>query len=1114
MANFTLELPAWRLVEDEVKLGPYVWVLGYDMRLIKYYPAASVIEILNRWPNIFNILRNEATRSVVQVTDTQEYSGDIKPSQIIQEKWNQQTRELYQPRPLTIDEIEDILSGLHINGASEEAGLAATESMKEFLRPQLAAVRLSPLGYLDYKGAIFESFTRSRIEPGTPIGTQTAESVGEPVTQMTLKTFHFAGVSSNVTFGIEQMKELLNMSKVISKPAMTIFFNPTRLIGSPGQQKRYRPQRPGLTSATPSLSFDQIIEQEKTYIDIRVDDLVTDQSSMGSYNEFTHYPWEAHVMQLRGLSIEYLQQQPLLLRLVLNTKLLYAYKITTHRVAQLLSAEKGSVIITIASPTHIGIVDVYPLDERLLAAASSEGESISAKTPRERAEGFIAVSFFPVLRNLVVQGITNAKSNVTKSPSTGKIGATSNVKESEPEPPYGIRKFYPIPIKVWSIVREEQISRHSEYQIVRPESPETIDAVAVIQEPFILELLGKLGLSVNLETRRIIDRRSISSPIDLLQNYLQKQGPPIIVKLLNPSQVSLLASYKLVIEGNKIVDQRSIGAPSLPDELITEFGPVIEEYNTKRVRIETLLVPILRSLQLVEKPEWKLLYNFQSIRLYGIHPDALVTLVEACGLEVIGEVRVGHTLGSATTRGIGAGKPIGMIVRTPEAGQPSTLVNKAITQAQNAILKEKEKSKQVYAPLSRLEILSRLMYAETLGSNMKAVLGQPEIDATRTYSNNVYEVYDSLGIEASRNFFIKMIHRILTYQGSNINFGWITVMGDFMTNLGEPLPITVKTATRQKVSAMQLAAFSSAIKHIRQAAVTGEEATVSSVTESIALSQKIGLGTGYISIGFSENEERRLRLEQLMTPSYQGYQFEPSNRTLIGSERAQNGIELQVEQQMAHIMQGSQPPKDYEITPLADPSQLPVATELMALLETPTSEPSVSIPETTVSAQAAPVAAIPFGVDPFGIRETGAFDINRLGSLFVKVLPTFARQEMERRGGSIPVPGINAGPLNPVSNLTPCPPDISRVSHNTISCPVVDTSGSAQIALPSAPVPLGLPSTSASTAAATTTVPPTTRSGLPVDPAILLRSIFASPSPKLAPLGRQTALVQRQVLPK
>ncbi|WCJ25207.1 DNA-directed RNA polymerase III subunit 1 [Euphorbia peplus] len=61
-----------------------------------------------------------------------------------------------------------------------------------------------------------------RIEPGTAIGAIGAQSIGEPGTQMTLKTFHFAGVASmNITQGVPRIKEIINGAKKISTPIIT-----------------------------------------------------------------------------------------------------------------------------------------------------------------------------------------------------------------------------------------------------------------------------------------------------------------------------------------------------------------------------------------------------------------------------------------------------------------------------------------------------------------------------------------------------------------------------------------------------------------------------------------------------------------------------------------------------------------------------------------------------------------------------------------------------------------------------------------------------------------------------------------------------------------------------
>lgn len=60
--------------------------------------------------------------------------------------------------------------------------------------------------------------------PGEAVGVIAAQSVGEPSTQMTLNTFHFAGRGeANVTLGIPRLREILMAAaKVIGTPVMTL----------------------------------------------------------------------------------------------------------------------------------------------------------------------------------------------------------------------------------------------------------------------------------------------------------------------------------------------------------------------------------------------------------------------------------------------------------------------------------------------------------------------------------------------------------------------------------------------------------------------------------------------------------------------------------------------------------------------------------------------------------------------------------------------------------------------------------------------------------------------------------------------------------------------------
>jgi len=85
--------------------------------------------------------------------------------------------------------------------------------------------KLNKLAFDNICNEILDRFKSGFSEPGEMIGTITAQSIGEPATQMTLNTFHFAGVAakSNVTRGVPRLKELLSVSKNIKNPSLSIY---------------------------------------------------------------------------------------------------------------------------------------------------------------------------------------------------------------------------------------------------------------------------------------------------------------------------------------------------------------------------------------------------------------------------------------------------------------------------------------------------------------------------------------------------------------------------------------------------------------------------------------------------------------------------------------------------------------------------------------------------------------------------------------------------------------------------------------------------------------------------------------------------------------------------
>ena len=143
----------------------------------------------------------------------------------------------HKPSDLTPNDVifgvRSLLSKISIvrgdDSISREAQANATMLFSVLVRSRLATRRAIEEYYLNKAalawvlGEIETQFLASVVHPGEMVGTLAAQSIGEPATQMTLNTFHYAGVSSkNVTLGVPRLKEILNVAKDIKTPSLTI----------------------------------------------------------------------------------------------------------------------------------------------------------------------------------------------------------------------------------------------------------------------------------------------------------------------------------------------------------------------------------------------------------------------------------------------------------------------------------------------------------------------------------------------------------------------------------------------------------------------------------------------------------------------------------------------------------------------------------------------------------------------------------------------------------------------------------------------------------------------------------------------------------------------------
>ena len=132
----------------------------------------------------------------------------------------------------------------------------------------------------------------------------------------------------------------------------------------------------------------------------------------------------------------------------------------------------------------------------------------------------------------------------------------------------------------------------------------------------------------------------------------------------------------------------------------------------------------------------------------------------------------------------------------------------------------------------------------TLGSNLKKVFEIEGVDYTRTYSNNLFEILDVLGIEAARHAIIYQSQYTMEEQGLGVDVRYIMLLADLMTAEGNIRAIGRYGISGQKASVLVRASFEETKKHLTAASIKGEEDNMCGTVENIMMNQVAPIGTG------------------------------------------------------------------------------------------------------------------------------------------------------------------------------------------------------------------------------------------------------------------------------
>jgi len=132
----------------------------------------------------------------------------------------------------------------------------------------------------------------------------------------------------------------------------------------------------------------------------------------------------------------------------------------------------------------------------------------------------------------------------------------------------------------------------------------------------------------------------------------------------------------------------------------------------------------------------------------------------------------------------------------------------------------------------------------TEGSNLYGLFSNPLVDKYRTICNDMWEIYNVFGIEATRQFLIEEYMDVVTSDGSFVNSSHVEILVDVMVYTGTIISISRYGQKKVGCGPMAKASFEESLENFLKAGVNGEKESTDGVSASIMLGKMPKTGTG------------------------------------------------------------------------------------------------------------------------------------------------------------------------------------------------------------------------------------------------------------------------------
>ena len=151
---------------------------------------------------------------------------------------------------------------------------------------------------------------------------------------------------------------------------------------------------------------------------------------------------------------------------------------------------------------------------------------------------------------------------------------------------------------------------------------------------------------------------------------------------------------------------------------------------------------------------------------------------------------------------------------------------------------------------------------DTDGSNFQSVMIHPMVDGSRLVSSHVHDIYENLGIEATRTVLLNEISTL--FEEAGVNYRHLGLLCDVMTNAGRLMSVDRYGINKKDIGPLAKASFEETEKILLRAAIFGETDPVTGVSANIMTGQVIRGGTAFSQILLDESA--LLRLQEGLPP--------------------------------------------------------------------------------------------------------------------------------------------------------------------------------------------------------------------------------------------------------